>query len=1665
MRKNLKKKLSLALALVLILGMLPISALANETQTAETVTAMEGLSIAYPYNTETVQLTGTPADRFDALTFESARGEVESAQMILTPNFAVDSFELTMNSLKNENGNIIPSGAFEVYTQHYVTVTGSSNAPNYSSKHEMYHPESGKTGWDGIYPDALIPQDAAIRAGENTIAAGNNQGVWVNLNVQDAAPGTYTGYATLTVNGSAMQIPVSVHIYDVKLPEQVHAKSSVGIWYDQLEAGEGHIDRKLADTYFDYVVSKRLMPVSAWSLTKWNDSFADYAATYLAVSPEISAYYLHIEKNEDGTVNTEALKDTLTTLINKNIQLAKFGSNVDLFQKAYFSWIYDEPRTDAEYAFANTITAQLDAVKGELAPMLDAYPSLKASFMNLRHIITSPNPTDKTYADKVTGNWFWQDTFIDDDYGNISLTGDSYIYCPQFQWLNTEDQRNLYAGESELWWYGCCHPVAPYPTYHLNTPLVSARVIDWMMYDYGIDGNLYWSVNAWYQYDYQYNEYSGHGTPGDGVLLLPGSAYGVDGPIGTIRLENIREGNEDYEYLWMLENEFGITDISAYTANLYSGVIPNTDTSIYYNNRKALLRDLEELNIAKNGATVVQPDETEDTVDVMAVGESRYYFEQSKQTNGSQEAWMLLNAPAGNWTYPEITLDKDYDVSKLKLVADIKVTGVSSFRLQLSHVNGQWLGADVNVNMNQWNTVEFDLESICGSMGISQINAFSFGLDFTGATTDPAFYIDNIYLVYTPELPEDPNDLLANTLWHDSIGADLNTNCLQTCGTESTRSWNLSGNGGGWPHLQFQLDQGYDMTNKYLTFDIKAVNAMGQLVVFEVKDSGWGNLANGSGDHLVVQFETDQWVTVQIDMDALAASGKTMNDVQILRMYFTFEGYTGEKNIYIDNLRLECKHSYESVVTPPTETDQGYTTHTCVHCGDSYMDSYTDPVAKVDLNDLLANALWSDSIDANLNTESTVVYGDSVKSWNLYGTGGGWPHLQFQLDQGYDMTNKYLTFDIKAVNAMGQLVVFEVKDSGWGNLANGSGDHLVVQFETDQWVTVQIDMDSLAAAGKTMSDVQILRMYFTFEGYTGEKNIYIDNLRLVEKTNVAPDKNGYLVLSEDLKANLSLDKDLYVDLNGFNMTGTINTNGYNVYGMDSATNNYTCGNMGYFSCVDAQGNAVVPQSNVKTDLSGDMMRYATIATENGYTFHRFYVGITKQSLAPSVTGVGYKAEFYADEMLRSQVSNIGYDLWLEDGKAVSRSADFKNQLTLRVKNYDVANYGETNLYATACITIAGEKITSSEYSLTLRQVVEAVNANWESYTETQKNQVREMVKANEASMSGWSVENILAANSTEEFDLLANVIWHEAMDATLNTESTVVYGDSIKSWNLYGTGGGWPHLQFQLDQGYDMTNKYLTFDIKAVNAMGQLVVFEVKDSGWGNLANGSGDHLVVQFETDQWVTVQIDMDSLAAAGKTMSDVQILRMYFTFEDYTGEKNIYIDNLRLEEKKIVATEETEQASDLLALATMEWGQFGFTDGHTYDNNCTDTVNGDLSLRSWAFMVEAGKGNWGKAQIKLADSVDMTGKKLAFDIKLVNTYSWMDVRLHDANWTEIGYWGGDIQNTAEWQTVIIDPATLGGSGDLSSLFLITFGCNNDTNKNLQQVFYIDNLRLIEA
>ena len=786
MQKTVKKALSFLLVLVMVMGIMPVTAFADQAQAAQSAAlpaSMDGLSIAYLYNTENVQLTEKPVNRFDALTFESARNEVESAQMILTPDFQVDSFELTMNSLQNEKGNVIPGWAFEVYIQHYVTVEGSKNSPqygdfkalNYNSYtnrvyiRDVFHPRLGETAWDGTYPDALIPQDAAIAAGENTIAAGNNQGIWVNLNVAGAAPGTYTGYATLTVNGSDMQIPVSVRVYDVTLSDEVHSNITMGIQYDMLEAGEGYITQELADTYYNYLLSKRITPWDRYNY--WYDytALAEYAVT-MAADSRITSYRLNYGFS-GKFVERNSILEMLTALINENLEQIAAGNNVDLFKKAYFYFAnVDEPAggsTAPTYAEVQDTIDVLDSAKAALLPLLADYPDLQESFLAIPNVVTGPNPNDDTFYMQGCADYTGHEP-LTSEYGSV-------LYTPQFHHFQTAEQRALYADEETVWWYGCCHPRAPYPTFHLNTPLVNNRAINWMMYDYGIDGMLYCSANKCGYYAGEtidsielydiWNGYTDSETPGDMMLLYPGAAYGVEGPIGSIRMETIREGSEDYEYFWMLENVFGISDISAYTAGLYDGMIVtgvydgktvdpdgdgNTDSSaLYHDRRVALLAQLEELNVAENGATEIAPGQ-EGFVrgDTFAAGKSTTFtfenaayvavsFDYKLTTAGTMSVILRDTDNWGSLYYGDFTFDADGLVWSGQ-------TGITAQKLDDGYIRVIMVLSE----LNRSGTVD-NRNKAPDKIGVFDVFSFSTG----------SGYVDNIqFLNEVPELPEEPTE-------------------------------------------------------------------------------------------------------------------------------------------------------------------------------------------------------------------------------------------------------------------------------------------------------------------------------------------------------------------------------------------------------------------------------------------------------------------------------------------------------------------------------------------------------------------------------------------------------------------------------------------------------------------------------------------------------------------------------------------------------------------------------------------------------------------------------------------------------------------------------------------------------------------------------------------
>ena len=93
-------------------------------------------------------------------------------------------------------------------------------------------------------------------------------------------------------------------------------------------------------------------------------------------------------------------------------------------------------------------------------------------------------------------------------------------------------------------------------------------------------------------------------------------------------------------------------------------------------------------------------------------------------------------------------------------------------------------------------------------------------------------------------------------------------------------------------------------------------------------------------------------------------------------------------DVNFEYVRLEraCDHAYESAVTPPTCVEEGYTTHTCTVCGDSYVDSEVDALGH-SYKDTVTKPTC---VEEGYTTRTCTVCGDSYTGERVAAKGHSW---------------------------------------------------------------------------------------------------------------------------------------------------------------------------------------------------------------------------------------------------------------------------------------------------------------------------------------------------------------------------------------------------------------------------------------------------------------------------------------------------------------------------------------------------------------------------------------------------------------------------------------------------------------------------------------------------
>ena len=195
--------------------------------------------------------------------------------------------------------------------------------------------------------------------------------------------------------------------------------------------------------------------------------------------------------------------------------------------------------------------------------------------------------------------------------------------------------------------------------------------------------------------------------------------------------------------------------------------------------------------------------------------------------------------------------------------------------------------------------------------------------------------------------------------------------------------------------------------------------------------------------------------------------------------------------------------------------------------------------------------------------------------------------------------------------------------------------------------------------------------------------------------------------------------------------------------MDSTTDRYDGSAVGTFTCTDETGKAITPEAHCKVNSK----RYLTVQEETGYSFHRFYMGVTHMTLRPGQQGVGFKAVFYGDEAVRNQIAATGYMVTLGDKtpKRQWKNGAFESgkTISLLIRNFDAEQYGETELSACLCLELKdGTVIESSSATLTLRSLLEQLNQTSELLNANHRTQLSQWAEKSPI-IRTWEISNLI----------------------------------------------------------------------------------------------------------------------------------------------------------------------------------------------------------------------------------------------------------------------------------------------------------------------------------
>ena len=392
-------------------------------------------------------------------------------------------------------GPSIPGDVFELSRVHYV---------------EIKTPSAGRIGPPGYYPDPLEP----LTPGKSfEVEAGSVQPIWLTVkvppevgehDVRQLKPWSYAGSVTVeaTVDGTgtvSQEIPLVLRVAKFRLPH----RRILRIWIMfNLDAWRRFYNWMTPED------SLKAWEDGAFLLARYGITPNTVPASEFGDEPDLNYYERFYTKILDlGAPHLEIAPESWPVIV-------KNGWEEIAYYYHGSEWKKEENPT---YAAA-------------MRKVLEKAPGVKISVAGVK-------PDD-------------------------CLTGVVRVWTyVSFAPIDAAVRERVKRGE-ELWWYVCCAPMEPYANCQLDAPQIDPRILGWQLFQYGCTGFYYWRASMlgdnvkgdspeekWPNRPWDTATSDVPSQHNDGQLIYPGP----DGtPWSSIRLENMRDGADDYDTLCIL---------------------------------------------------------------------------------------------------------------------------------------------------------------------------------------------------------------------------------------------------------------------------------------------------------------------------------------------------------------------------------------------------------------------------------------------------------------------------------------------------------------------------------------------------------------------------------------------------------------------------------------------------------------------------------------------------------------------------------------------------------------------------------------------------------------------------------------------------------------------------------------------------------------------------------------------------------------------------------------------------------------------------------------------------------------------------------------------------------------------------------------------------------